>query len=266
MTREQNIGISLGEYSDLHLPTSPVSCPFITVCSGWIHHISGIIEFPWHHEYVHALHHLHQQGLVQCYLLAPLVLNSFHPLWCYSKRWFASLFRRRGNIPRVRDDVIPPLGLGYSAKADAGIGPIWILQAQGYTVPVLLIFLRIKKLLDIWIIFFMQFVPHYLFLYFINMQQSWAGQSKLHSKNKATAAQYHIISCRLQEAFQLLIISYSKLLVLSSEYCSLLRGHWVCSASGKFTAAQERYLLDIQLIWFGYMARLSQLAGGFYFI
>jgi hypothetical protein len=55
---------------------------------------------------------------------------------------------------------------------------------------ILLIFLRIKKLLDIWIIFWMQFVPHCLFSYFLNMQQSWAGQSKLHSKIKATAAQH----------------------------------------------------------------------------
>ncbi len=36
---------------------------------------------------------------------------------------------------------------------------------------------------------FLAIVPHYPFFYFLNMQQSWAVQSQLHSNNKATSAQ-----------------------------------------------------------------------------
>ncbi len=32
-------------------------------------------------------------------------------------------------------------------------------------------------------------IPEHPLFYFLNLQQSWAGQSKLHSKNKATAVQ-----------------------------------------------------------------------------
>jgi hypothetical protein len=38
-------------------------------------------------------------------------------------------------------------------------------------------------------VFLLQIVQNCPFFYFLNMQQSWAGQSKQHSKNKATAAQ-----------------------------------------------------------------------------
>jgi hypothetical protein len=79
------------------------------------------------------------------------------------------------------------LAWGYSAKAGASLGAILDLSS-----PVLyfLFSFRIKKLLNI--VFLTQFVPHCIFFYFLNMQKSWAGQSKLHSKNKATATQYDV--------------------------------------------------------------------------
>jgi hypothetical protein len=71
------------------------------------------------------------------------------------------------SIPQVQN-VIQLLGLGYSAQADAGLGAI--------------------LLLDFWAIL-MHFVPHCPIFHFLHMQQSWAGQSKLYSENKATAVQ-----------------------------------------------------------------------------
>jgi hypothetical protein len=52
-----------------------------------------------------------------------------------------------------------------------------------------LILPHVKKLLDFWMIFSMQIVPHCLFFSFLIMKQSWAGQSLLLSENKATSAQ-----------------------------------------------------------------------------
>ncbi len=50
---------------------------------------------------------------------------------------------------------------------------------------------------DFWVIFQMKTVPICPFFYFLNMQQFWDGQSKLNSKNKATAAQFqHFIIFR----------------------------------------------------------------------
>ncbi len=65
--------------------------------------------------------------------------------------------------------------------------PFWIFQAQYYAS----YFPSYQEVteLDIWVIFLTQFVPHWPFFYFLNMQQSWAGPSKLHRKNNATPAQ-----------------------------------------------------------------------------
>ncbi len=97
-------------------------------------------------------------------------INIPDPQHCYSKCQLASLFRGPwawNAIPRARDDVIIPTR-PMQARA-----PFWIFQSQDYTS----YFLHFKKLLDICIIFLMQFVPHCPFFYFLN------------SENKATATQ-----------------------------------------------------------------------------
>jgi hypothetical protein len=115
-----------------------------------------------HNEDLDVLNHLHQQAIDQGYI-------TFGTLSSYISPPIVMLFQMPTcqSIPQVRN-VIQLLGLGYSAQADAGFGAI--------------------LLLDFWAIL-IQFVPHCPFFYFLNMPQSWAGQSKLYSENKATAAQ-----------------------------------------------------------------------------
>jgi hypothetical protein len=81
------------------------------------------------------------------------------------------ILRVQNAISLVCGDVIPLLGLGYSAKADAGLG-----NHFGSFKPkiILRFFLRSKKLLDFWYIFLLQFVPQCPF-YSLNMQQSRSG-------------------------------------------------------------------------------------------
>jgi hypothetical protein len=93
-----------------------------------LYNISCVIDFLWLHEDLDV----HQQVLDQGYLLAsssidPPVLMLFQTPTCQSIRWV------RNAILRAPDDVILPLGLGYSAKANAGLCAIWIFQAQYYT-------------------------------------------------------------------------------------------------------------------------------------
>jgi hypothetical protein len=52
-----------------------------------------------------------------------------------------------------------------------------------------LILPRIKKILDIWMIFLTLNIPPWPFLHFLTSQQSWIGHSSLLSKKKASAAQ-----------------------------------------------------------------------------
>jgi hypothetical protein len=74
------------------------------------------------------------------------------------------------------------LGLVFPQGQSRFQAPFWIFQALYYTY-----FLSCQEVT--WYSGLFSLVPHCSFFFFLNIQQSWAGQSKLHGKNKATLAQ-----------------------------------------------------------------------------
>jgi hypothetical protein len=104
-------------------------------------------------KYLNVLHHLHPQAIVQGYLLAPKIPKSLHPFGCYSIWQFAILFRERIMLfHKSRMTSFHRLTWGRLGHHFGSFQPNTILFVSAH----------IKKLLDFWAIFFMQFVSHCL--------------------------------------------------------------------------------------------------------